>query len=44
MRWKVVPCLGLLAGLSGCNIAYYSARNVVNEPTQTFNQFKLRAE
>ncbi len=42
MRWTVVLCLGVPTLFSGCNIAYYAGRNIVNEPAQTLNQFKLR--
>lgn len=41
MRWLVVLALGAPV-LSGCNIVYYAGRNIVNEPAQTANQFKLR--
>jgi hypothetical protein len=33
MRWKSVVLMGALSpGLAGCNIYYYAARNLINEP------------
>ncbi len=42
MRWAVVLFLASPTLLSGCNVAYYAAHNLVNEPAQTINQHKLR--
>ena len=42
MRWSPMLCLGLLIPGPGCNIAYYSARNIVNEPAQQLSELRLR--
>ena len=42
MYWKAVLCFGFLPIVSGCNIAYYTARNAVNEPALQINQLKFR--
>ncbi len=41
MRRVVILGLAITPLLSGCNIAYYSAHNLVNEPLQAIKQHKL---
>lgn len=44
MWWKSIACLVPLVAASGCNIAYYAAKNAVNEPAGRIGQIKLRRE
>ena len=49
MRWKTVVLAGCLApALAGCNIYYYAARNIINEPITLAEQLcrthNLRSE
>ena len=41
MRWKAVVCIGWLAPLTGCNIAYYAGHNLLNEPATRWDEHKL---
>ena len=41
MRWSAVILLGLLAPLTGCNLVSYAGRNLVREPIDRVNEYKL---
>lgn len=48
MRWKAVLCVGGLAPLTGCNLAYYAGHNLTNESISRVDEqrlaHRLRAE
>jgi hypothetical protein len=42
MGWKSVTCVGLLALLTGCNLAYYAGHNLANEAVSRADEHKLQ--
>lgn len=41
MRWKAVVCVAGLSPLAGCNLAYYTGYNLVNESWQRLDEHQL---
>jgi hypothetical protein len=41
MRWKAVVCAAGLGPLAGCNLAYYTGYNLVNESRQALDEHRL---
>jgi hypothetical protein len=41
MRWKAVVCVGWLAPLTGCNLAYYAGHNLANESVSRVDEHRL---
>ena len=41
MRWKAVVCAAGLGPLAGCNLAYYTGYNLVNESRQRIDEHRL---
>lgn len=41
MRWKAVVCVAGLGPLGGCNLAYYTGYNLVNESRQRLDEHQL---
>ena len=41
MRWKAVVCAAGLGPLAGCNLAYYTGYNLVNESWQRRDEHQL---